>query len=225
MLKFFKESDKIMSNQNGYIYKITCLINNKVYIGQTIDFKRRKYEHFNRLNRNKSDNKYLQEDYNKYGKENFKFEIIEECKKDNLLERETYWINNYKGIFSKYTYNEKDRNGYNDEYKYNLSKSVSGSKNGMYGKKHKKESIEIMRKKVSIANKGKKRSEECKKLLSEIAKERYRNNSKYSQEFIAQLKNKYKELGSYTAIYKLYPDINNNTLYRLIRFGSTLFKK
>ena len=225
MLKFFKESDKIMSNQSGYIYKITCLINNKVYIGQTIDFKRRKYEHFNRLNKNKSDNKYLQEDYNKYGKENFKFEIIEECKKDNLLERETYWINNYKGIFSKYIYNEKDINGYNNEYKYNLSKSVSGNKNGMYGKRHKKESIEIMRKKVSAANKGKKRSEECRKLLSERAKERYRNNSKYSQEFIAQLKNEYKELGSYTAIYKLYPDINNTTLYRLIRFDSTLFKK
>ena len=35
--------------EKGYIYKITNLTNNKVYIGQTIDFNKRKQEHINAL--------------------------------------------------------------------------------------------------------------------------------------------------------------------------------
>lgn len=59
----------------GYIYKIENIITKQKYIGQTIDINRRKKKHFNTLDANKHDNPKLQASYNKYGKENFSFEL------------------------------------------------------------------------------------------------------------------------------------------------------
>lgn len=59
------------------IYEIRNLINNKIYIGSTQDFKVRKRTHLNKLKKNIHPNPKLQNAYNKYGKENFTFNIIE----------------------------------------------------------------------------------------------------------------------------------------------------
>lgn len=68
------------------IYKITNLINNHIYVGQSIDIKRRFREH-------KSENSLVVDKaIKKYGVENFSFEIIEECDSSMLDEREKYWI-------------------------------------------------------------------------------------------------------------------------------------
>lgn len=81
---------------NSGIYKITNLINKKIYIGSAINFKSRKQNHFNKLKNNNHDNIYLQRAYNKYGKDNFKFEIIEFVElKENLIKREQFWIDYY----------------------------------------------------------------------------------------------------------------------------------
>lgn len=53
------------------IYQILNLINNKRYIGQTINFDNRKRQHFSLLKRNQCHNLHLQKSYNKYGKEIF----------------------------------------------------------------------------------------------------------------------------------------------------------
>lgn len=73
-----------------YIYKITNIINNKCYIGQTKNYTKRFNGHRNRLNKNEHENPYLQYAWNKYGAENFIFEIIELT--ENYNEREKYWI-------------------------------------------------------------------------------------------------------------------------------------
>jgi group I intron endonuclease len=65
------------------IYKTTNLINGKIYIGKD------KHNNENYL----GSGKILKQAIQKYGKENFKKEIIEECKDEKLwLEREIYWI-------------------------------------------------------------------------------------------------------------------------------------
>ena len=61
------------------IYKITCKVNNKIYIGSTeVCFKQRFKKHKQRLRNNYHENDYLQKSWNKYGEDNFVFEILEE---------------------------------------------------------------------------------------------------------------------------------------------------
>lgn len=75
------------------IYKITNLINGKSYIGQTNDFQRRQQEHKKR-GYGTEGQKPLYYAFDKYGLENFSFEIIE-ADIENYNEREVYWINFY----------------------------------------------------------------------------------------------------------------------------------
>ena len=70
--------------KDGGIYKITCIKNNKVYIGQTDCFVRRCSQHLKLLKDKKHECKKLQEDINFYGLDNFKFEII---LKENILKK------------------------------------------------------------------------------------------------------------------------------------------
>jgi group I intron endonuclease len=58
------------------IYRIINKTNNKIYIGSSVNILSRFSKHKSLLKHNKHDNDYLQNSYNKYGLENFLFEII-----------------------------------------------------------------------------------------------------------------------------------------------------
>lgn len=74
------------------IYIIKNLVNNKLYIGSAVNLKKRKREHFSLLKNNKHHSIYLQRAYNKYGKDNFIFELLECCEKTVLIIREQHYI-------------------------------------------------------------------------------------------------------------------------------------
>ena len=77
------------------IYKITCLENEKAYIGQSSDIKTRFSDHLkSALSSSATTNKLYQE-MRKYQPYNFTFEILEEVPRDKLDERERYWIDFY----------------------------------------------------------------------------------------------------------------------------------
>lgn len=79
------------------IYKITNKINNKSYIGQSVNIKRRWRDEVNRskdVNSVEYD-KPLSRAFRKYGVDNFDFSIIEECPVERLNERESYWADYY----------------------------------------------------------------------------------------------------------------------------------
>ena len=79
------------------IYCIKNIINNKCYIGSSVNIRRRFYEHKHKLKFNKHQSTYLQRSYNKYGKEAFKFEIVEKINDSNILiEKEQYYIDTLK---------------------------------------------------------------------------------------------------------------------------------
>jgi len=85
-------------NKYGYIYLTTNLINGKIYIGQH-SLKSTQYNY-------KGSGKKLLRAFKKYGKENFKTEIIEWCNSfDELNEREKYWIDKYDSRNRKKGYN------------------------------------------------------------------------------------------------------------------------
>lgn len=85
------------------IYKYTNKINGKIYIGQSSDITARKSSHRNQsLYGGKDMNCPFHLAINKYGIDNFDFEIIEECDKSLLNEREQYWIEYYDSYNNGY---------------------------------------------------------------------------------------------------------------------------
>ena len=82
------------------IYKITNLVDNKIYIGSTIHFNNRMSAHFSYLRKNEHHSSYLQRAYNKYGKNNFQFEVLLKCPKEDLLAIEQYLIDYYKPAYN-----------------------------------------------------------------------------------------------------------------------------
>ena len=64
----------------GVIYKLTNVTNRKIYVGATVNLRRRMNEHKNRKShRNKSDNYAIARAVTKHGFDNFIFEVIDEA--------------------------------------------------------------------------------------------------------------------------------------------------
>lgn len=74
------------------IYCIENLITHTKYIGQSRDIRHRWMEHKSYLRKGNHKNLYLQRSWNKYGEENFSFDILEICPIDKLNEREVWNI-------------------------------------------------------------------------------------------------------------------------------------
>lgn len=90
---------------NVGIYSIRNVVNNKVYIGSSVNIKKRINRHKNDLKSNIHSNEHLLKSFNKYGIDNFIFSIIEECNKEDLIDREIYYINFYDSLDYKKGYN------------------------------------------------------------------------------------------------------------------------
>ena len=86
-----------------YVYKITNLINNKVYIGITVkDIELRYNEHL------KCSKSYpLYNAFNKYGRENFCITILEKCStREEACSLEKYYIKKYNSTDHNFGYNQ-----------------------------------------------------------------------------------------------------------------------
>lgn len=112
-----------------YIYKITNLLNNKIYIGQCKSPKDRFARHLNDAEQKRL-HTHLAQAIRRYGRNNFKFEIIEEVQPQKINEREKYWIAFYQSTNPSIGYNMtnggEDTNTY--AYKTNDEMAVIKSK-------------------------------------------------------------------------------------------------
>lgn len=123
------------------IYKITNLINGKIYIGQTInDINYRFMQHCYYASTRHSA---ISKSINKYGKENFKIELIDECGSvEEMNEKEIYWIKELNSL---------SPNGYNLCYGGNgkgkhTPETIAKIQAGRVGFKQKPEVVEKLRK-------------------------------------------------------------------------------
>jgi group I intron endonuclease len=88
------------------IYAITCLTNNKVYVGSAVSFRGRLKSHLSALRHGKHHSEYLQNCWTKYGEENFSFEVLEHVTdKNTLLAREQIAIDSRKSYDRKFGFN------------------------------------------------------------------------------------------------------------------------
>ncbi len=140
-----------------YLYCITCLINNKVYIGITQSYFQRIVDHKYKLKVGKHRNRFLQEDYNKYGEENFAYDFISEFEsKTEALRIEKYYTDCLLGLDKTLCYN-----------------IVSGGNGGYFKMKlrsHIKPITEETREKLRQRSKRQKQSIECREKRKEKLK-------------------------------------------------------
>jgi len=138
---------KEIKNKSG-VYIIINNLNNKIYIGATKDIYARIKLHLSDLVNNKHTNNHLQSAWDKYGGENFEFDILEFCEEKYIYSMENYWINITGALNRKFGYNKQEG---------------SPTKNGKW-------SI-ASRRKLSKSCTGKKRTEEQRRQMSILQKE------------------------------------------------------
>lgn len=89
------------------IYTITNILSNKTYVGYTKNYADRIVQHKYKLNNNIHPNESLQKDWTILGKDNFRFEILEEYADTFLTSMEHYWANLLNVHNNMYGYNIK----------------------------------------------------------------------------------------------------------------------
>jgi group I intron endonuclease len=194
------------------VYKITNIINNKIYVGQTtIDLQKRWKQHFyKRKNGTKIANA-----INKYGRENFKIEIIETCKSlQELNKQEEYWIHKLRAAETGYNILKGGLNRKQPDYvKEKLSKIFLGKK---LKKEHREKLSKINKERIlakgvhqnslKALNKNYKKWEkpviclENKKIYKSVS-EAARDINSSSSNVSKQIKGKFSHVKSYTFEY------------------------
>ena len=158
------------------IYKITNKLNGKVYIGQSIDIDTRWRQHINT-----KDDTLIHKSIQKYGAENFRFEILLECPVEMLNDWERDMIALYDCI-SPNGYNLTEGGGgckCSEETRLKMSEA----KKGIHFSEEHKRKIGNARKgipcseetkiKISNAHRGKHFSEEHKRKIGNARKGKY----------------------------------------------------
>lgn len=176
-------------------YNIINKTTGKAYVGISIHIKERWSIHRQYLRKNKHPNNHLQNAWNKYGENNFEFNILEVIdfdynNKDNnyrnaisekLDKLEEKYFTKYNSTEREYGYNLNGAGLHgiaSEETKNKLSKMRQGEGNSFYGKKHSEDSKKLMGAAVldydgeKNPNYGNKWSDEQKEHISKINKGR-----------------------------------------------------
>lgn len=141
------------------IYAIFNVANGKLYIGQSVDHKKRWKNHIHELNNGTHHNSYLQNSWNKYGEKWFRFVVLEKCSVEDLNPLEQEYIRLFDSTNPSKGYNLT----YGGDSNYSMSAQTiekmreshiglfKGEKHPLYGKEVSQET----RDKISKSNKGK----------------------------------------------------------------------
>ena len=141
------------------IYKITNIITNDLYIGSAAGkggFKERLRKHKWRLRNNINGCTKLQRRWNKYGEDNFTFDILEYCEPNKCIEREQYFLDKLKPSLNILpTAGSRLGAKQSDRTKEKISKKLLGTTPWNVGIPHSEETKRKMRKERSEETKDK----------------------------------------------------------------------
>jgi len=140
-----------MREKKSGVYKITNVITDKIYVGSTLDFDGRWWDHKKRLKKGNHHSIKLQRSYNIYGENNIIFEILEVCDKGVLLIREQYYMDLYDSYKNGYNCRPKAENHLGAKRSEESRKKMSESAKKYERQPHSEET----KRKISLANKGK----------------------------------------------------------------------
>lgn len=174
------------------IYSITNQRNNKRYIGISVEFPNRKRNHLWHLRKNKHSNVKLQNAYNKYGEENFSFDVLEEldnADKMTVLEKEHDYIKKYDTFKSGYNMSEGFDGSTLVEWTERQKKLASERWKGNDIWLGRKQSPEHIKKRTAV-HKGKVLNDETKRKISESRLGKYRGeeNPFYGRSHTSEVK-------------------------------------
>lgn len=204
--------DKLLNKkikQSMVIYKVTNLINGRIYVGKKINIKQDYY----------GSGKLIKLAIKKYGKQNFKREILQKCLKglEEYNKSEKYWIKKLDCIVPKgYNLTEGGEGG--DTFTYSINKEEQRKNKAIFFKKLWKNKkyrdfmikVKIGKKRTletklrqSLAAKDKPKSENHKKHLSDAWKKR-KIEKPTTEETLKKRSNslKGKNTGKYIKIYE-----------------------
>ena len=126
------------------IYSITNIANGKRLVGQSNNIRNRWIKHKAALKSNHHENFHLQQAYNKYGFDSFRFEIVLLCAVSTLDNEEIRFIKEYQSADNAFGYNLTNggkRYTFTEEVKQKIRDAVSGEKNHNFGKQLSEERI------------------------------------------------------------------------------------
>lgn len=210
-----------MSTILGKIYKITNINNDLIYVGCTINsLEQRFYEHIYRCFKTDYKSK-LYNSIRKYGIENFKIDLIEECDLSLIYETEKKYIKEFdtyeNGLNS--TLGGEGTLGY--VHSPEIRKKISN--NTKNGNSHKGKTYqELYGDRAEEEKRKRKNSSKWNNMSEEEKVERIKNiqigvrkNSKYGIELIKEVKEKLKNGVKVKEVLKLYPQMNYGYLYSI----------
>lgn len=156
------------------IYKITNKINGKIYVGQTINSLQRRIAHY----RGETDDRPIVNALQKYGMNNFIFEIIDKAASiEDLNEKEIFWIKKLNSTDRSIGYNIREggaNSPLSPETKLKLSIQRTGEQNPFYGKHHSSDFCEKKSKLMIGKNNvmfGENHTDDTKQLIRESRKD------------------------------------------------------
>jgi group I intron endonuclease len=209
---------------SGKIYKVINEVNGKQYVGCTIySLTKRLNEHFYRCLNTDSNTKFCNS-IRKYGLENFRIELIEECDIDKIYQMEQFYIKNL-GTFE---------NGLNTTtggegclgYKHSETTRKKISENTKNGNSHKNKTYEVLygdraeeeknKRKLSVKKGWENLTAEERVQREENIRKKTQAKSKIKIEIIKDIKDKISEGLTNKQLSEIYPEIRKG-LFQEIR--------
>lgn len=137
------------------IYKYQNKLNGKIYIGQSTDIERRYQQHLWDAEKRPEQGTGIDLAINKYGINNFTFEIIEQCNPEQLDERERFWIEYFNSYTEGYNRTPGGSSLRGEEHpRAILTKEQVWQIRELYGKRVKRSDVFKIFKNTGISKRG-----------------------------------------------------------------------